>query len=49
MQPHRVIENVAYGNANGYQGGVKIISNTTDNFEDLNTVNWSAIAESLEE
>lgn len=43
MQPHRIIENVAYGNANGYEGGIKIISNITDTFEDLNTVNWSTL------
>ena len=43
-QPHRYIENVAIGNGNGYQGGIKIISNTTDTFEDLSTVNWSTLA-----
>jgi hypothetical protein len=43
MQPHRIIENVAIGNGNGYEGGVKIISNLPDKNEDLTTVNWSTI------
>jgi hypothetical protein len=43
MQPHRILENVLFPN-----GGIKIISNITDTFEDLSTVNWSTIAESLE-
>ncbi len=42
-QPHRIIENIAIGNGNGYEGGIKIISNITDDFEDLNTVNWSTL------
>jgi len=45
MQPHRLIENVALGQGAGYTGGVKIISNIADKFEDLNTVNWSTIQE----
>lgn len=45
VQPHRYIENFAYGNANGYEGGLKIISNITDTFQDLNDVNWSTIAD----
>lgn len=45
MQPHRIIENIAIGNGNGYEGGIKIISNITDKFEDLSTVNWSTIQE----
>lgn len=44
MQPHRLIENISIGNANGYEGGVKIISNLTDTAEDLSTVNWSTLA-----
>lgn len=44
IQPHRIIENVAIGNGNGLEGGVKIISNITDTFEDLSTVNWSTLA-----
>lgn len=45
IQPHRYIENVAFGNANGYQGGIKIISNLTDIADpNLNEVNWSALA-----
>lgn len=43
MQPHRIIENIAIGNGNGYEGGLKIISNVTDTFEDLTTVNWSTL------
>ena len=43
-QPHRIIENVAIGNGNGYEGGIKIISNITDKLEDLDTVNWSTLA-----
>lgn len=45
MQPHRIIENIAIGNGNGYEGGIKILSNITDNFEDLSTVNWSTLAD----
>lgn len=37
-QPHRIIEDTLFTS-----GGVKIISNVTDTFEDLNTVNWSTI------
>jgi len=44
MEPHRILENVAIGNGNGLEGGVKIISNITDTFEDLSTVNWSTLA-----
>lgn len=44
MQPHRLLENVLFPN-----GGIKIISNITDTFEDLSAVNWSTIAESLED
>lgn len=44
-QPHRIIENVAFNNANGYEGGIKILSNITDKFENLETVNWSTLAE----
>jgi hypothetical protein len=43
IQPHRIIENISLGNANGYEGGVKILSNTTDSQEDLSTVNWSTL------
>jgi hypothetical protein len=49
MQPHRIIENALIGNGDGLTGGVKIISNITDTFEDLSNVNWSTIAESLED
>ena len=49
QQPHRIIENVAIGNGNGFEGGIKIISNTTDTFEDLSTVNWSAIAQAMDD
>ena len=49
MQPHRLIEDVSIGNGDGYTGGVKIITNITDTAEDLSTVNWSTIAESLED
>ena len=43
-EPHRIIENIALGQGAGYTGGVRIISNTTDTFEDLTTVNWSTLA-----
>jgi hypothetical protein len=50
MQPHRIIENVALGTEGGvtgvddaYIGGVRILSNITDTFEDLRTVNWSTL------
>ena len=43
MQPHRIIENIGLGNGDGFTGGIKIISNITDTFEDLTTVNWSAL------
>jgi hypothetical protein len=56
VQPHRIIENISLGQSpptcefpDGLAGGVKIISNITDTFEDLSSVNWSTIAESLEE
>ena len=42
-QPHRIIENIAVGNGNGYEGGVKIISNITDTSENLSDVNWSTL------
>lgn len=45
MQPHRIVENVVLGQGEGYTGGIKIISNITDTFEDLNDVNWSTLAE----
>ena len=48
MAPHRIIENVAYGNANGSEGGIKISSNITNTFEDPNTVDWVTIADSLD-
>jgi hypothetical protein len=41
-QPHRIIENIALGQGEGFTGGVKIISNLNDT-EDLKTVNWSTI------
>jgi hypothetical protein len=44
MQPHRIIENIALGQGEGYTGGVRIISNLTDTGEDLTTVNWSTLA-----
>jgi hypothetical protein len=50
-QPHRYIESVGLGNGDGFTGGLKIISNKNDTFEDLTTVNWSTIqnfVESLE-
>lgn len=49
MQPHRFIENIALGNGNSFQGGVKIISNITDTFEDLSTVNWSTLQDVAEQ
>ena len=49
MQPHRIIENIAYGNANGYEGGVKIISNITDTVENPNDVLWSTLADIAEQ
>ncbi len=45
MQPHRLIENINLGNNDGFTGGIKIISNITDTFEDLSTVNWSTLAD----
>jgi len=45
MQPHRIVENIEMGQGDGYTGGIKIISNITDTFEDLDTVNWSTLAE----
>lgn len=44
-QPHRYIEDISIGNANGFSGGIKIISNITDTQEDLSTVNWSTLAD----
>jgi len=49
MQPHRIIENVALGNGDGFTGGVKIISNITDVSEDLSTVNWSTLRDIAEQ
>lgn len=43
MQPHRIIEDVVIGQGEGFTGGVRIISNITDTFENLNNVNWSTI------
>jgi hypothetical protein len=37
MQPHRVIEDVAFTK------GLKILSNITDTFEDITKVNWSTL------
>ena len=56
MQPHRLLETSSLGqgglstpeNPDGFTGGLKIISNKNDIEEDLSTVNWSTIAESLE-
>lgn len=45
MQPHRFIEQTIIGNNDGFTGGLKILSNITDTFEDLKTVNWSALAD----
>jgi hypothetical protein len=42
-QPHRYIENLSLGNADGFTGGLKILSNITDSQEDLSTVNWSTL------
>lgn len=41
-QPHRIIEEVLSA-----PGGVKIISNITDTFEDLSTVTWSTITDEV--
>lgn len=49
MQPHRILENVSLGQGDGYIGGIKIISNITDNFEDLTTVNWSTLKDIADE
>ena len=38
MQPHRIIEDTQFP-----PGGIKIISNITDTFENLETVNWSTL------
>jgi hypothetical protein len=43
MQPHRIIEQTILGNGEGFTGGLKIISNITDTFENLETVNWSTL------
>ena len=43
MQPHRIVENSVFGHGEGYTGGIKIISNITDKFEDLNEVTWSTL------
>lgn len=44
MQPHRIIEDTLFA-----PGGIKIISNITDTFEDLNTVNWSTLKDIADE
>ena len=44
MQPHRFIENVQFPH-----GGIRIISNITDTFENLETVNWSTIRDVAEQ
>lgn len=44
MQPHRIIENTLFA-----PGGIKIISNITDTFEDLSTVNWATIAQAIDD
>lgn len=44
MQPHRILEDTLFP-----PGGVKIISNITDTFEDLNTVNWSTLKDIADE
>lgn len=49
MQPHRIIENTLLGQGAGYTGGLKIISNITDTFEDLSQVNWSTIADDADD
>lgn len=48
MQPHRIVENIALGQGDGFTGGIKIISNLNDTGEDLNTVNWSTIQDYVE-
>lgn len=48
-QPHRIIETANLGQEEGYVGGALIISNITDTFEDLSTVNWSTIADEAAE
>jgi hypothetical protein len=45
IQPHRFIENIAIGNGNGFEGGIKILTNLTDKAENLETVNWSTLAD----
>lgn len=45
MQPHRIVENAVLGHGEGFTGGIKIISNITDKFEDLDDVNWSTLAD----
>lgn len=48
-QPHRILEISVLGQGEGYSGGLKIISNITDTFEDLTTVNWSTLAQIAED
>lgn len=48
-QPHRIIENSLIGQGDGFIGGVKIISNITNTFEDLSTVNWSTLIQVAED
>ncbi len=45
MQPHRIIENIALGQGEGFTGGVRILTNLTDTGEDLSQVNWSTLAD----
>ncbi len=39
MQPHRYVEDIAF------PGGIKILSNITDTFEDPSTINWATLAD----
>ena len=43
MQPHRLIEDIAF------TGGVKILSNITDTFENLSTINWATLQDIAEQ
>lgn len=45
IQPHRIVENIEFGQGEGFTGGIKILSNITDTAEDLNEVNWSTLAD----
>lgn len=44
MQPHRIMENFQFE-----PGGIKIISNITDTFENLNNVTWSTLKDIADE